>query len=374
MILKISDRFKNRQISFFRDVQIDLKYDAFASAFQLSYYFDPDNIEHKEFSCVSHYHICQLFYDNGDLILTGYILSIEFDDKAVKSLVRISGYSLPGVLEDCDIAPTIPEKFSRTQSLAPYSLQTYGLSLREIAQNLIQPFGIKLIVDSSVSTEMNEPYDETEAKETQSIKSYLSELASQKNIIITHNQYGNLVFTRPRNTKPRFEINPDVREAIGITRMRMAFNGQGVHSQITVVSQSDAYESNIGEQQTLFNPYCTTIFRPKVLKVTQRSGKVVDTERAARNARSQELMNLSLDIEMDRFTIDNKIVRVGDVISVQNPNTYLYNKSNWFVKSISYKKDPEQETSIIKCCLPEAISGDDPVYIFRGINLHPIDV
>src|SRR5690242_19517088 len=122
MILKVNDRFKTREVRFFTDVTIDQKYDSFASTFQLSYFLDPNNIEHKEFSCVSHYHICTLFHDNGELILTGYILSIKFKDKSTKQLVTISGYSLPGVLEDCDIAPTVPVKFQKPGAF-PYSLQ-----------------------------------------------------------------------------------------------------------------------------------------------------------------------------------------------------------------------------------------------------------
>lgn len=368
MILKVNDRFKNRQVAYFTDVNVDLKYDAFASTFQLSYLFDPNNTEQKEFSCVSHYHICTLFHDNGELILTGFILSIKFIDKSVKTLVAISGYSLPGVLEDCDIPPIIPAKFA-SGTPTPYSLQYFGLSLKEIVESLIKPFGIKAVIENSVAADMAVPYEETEAKETQSIKSFLSELASQKNIIISHNERGNLVFKRPSSLqKPVFDFTPGI---ISGVKMELGFNGQSVHSQITVMKQSDVEEQGIASQETIFNPYVTTVFRPKVHKLTQKSDKGTDADSSARNIRAKELRSLSLMIETDRWVFNERVIRPGNLITVLNPNVYCYKKTTWFVDNIGLKSDERSQTSVLNCCIPEAITGEEPKNIFAGINIHP---
>lgn len=372
MILKINDRFTNRSISYFANVNVDRKYDSFASTFQLSYYFDPTNQEHIEFSCVSHYHICTLIDDSGKTILTGYIISIDFEDKSSPVLVRISGYSLPGVLEDCDIAPVVPEKFMRNtkEPLMPYALQFYNLTLAELARNLVAPFGIKIIIDSSVVDEMNTKYEETEAKESQSIKSFLSELASQKNIIITHNEFGNLVFQRPSSKqKPVFDFTE---ETISNVKMKLSFNGQGVHSQITVMKQHSIEEDGIAEQKTINNPYVTTVFRPKVYKLTQKSAGPDDSNEAAINLRAKELQALSLTIELDRWVLDDKMLKPGQIITVKNPNVYLFKKTNWFIQAITLSEDKDKSTALLKCCIPEAITGEEPKYIFAGINLHPI--
>lgn len=372
MILKISDRFKNRQVSYFTDVSIDLKYDSFAGTFQLSYLFDPEIVDIKEFSCVSHYHICTLI-DEGVTILTGFILSIDFEDSPMPTLARISGYSLPGVLEDCDIPPSIPEKFTRklVNKPLPYSLQFYQLSLREIVENLIAPFGLKSVIRSSVAADMEVKYEETEAKETQSIKSFLTELASQKNIIITTNQFGNLVFQRPSAIqKPVFDF---VRGAIGVRKWKLSFNGQPLHSQITVMKQSNIDESAQAEQFTIYNPLVTTVFRPKVHKITQKSRVDKDVEQSARNLRAKELRALSLTLELDRWSMNDHVFLPGDVITAINPKVYLYKKTNWFIESVLMNENPEMKTSIIKCCLPEAITGEDPKNPFAGINIHPIE-
>ena len=68
-------------------------------------------------------------------------------------MVTISGYSLTGVLEDCEIPPKI------------YPLQSDNLSLKQIAQKIIAPFGLKMIVDSSVESLMNSSFKKSTAKE-----------------------------------------------------------------------------------------------------------------------------------------------------------------------------------------------------------------
>jgi len=372
MILQINDRFTNRRVSYFTNVSIDLKYDAFASTFQLAYYFDPANKEHVEFSCVSHYHICTLLDDSGKRILTGYILSIDMDDSSTVTLVRISGYSLPGVLEDCDIAPTVPAQFTRglKNPLLPYALQFYNLTLKQLAENLVAPFGIKVVIHPSVATEMNTKYEETEAKENQNIKSFLSELASQKNIIITHNEFGNLVFQRPSaRQKPVFAFTP---ETISNVKMRLSFNGQGVHSQITVMKQSSIEQDGIEEQETLYNPYVTTVFRPKVHKITQKSTGPKDSNEASVNLRAKELQNLGLNIELDRWILNDRLLMPGQIITVTNPRVYLFKPTNWFIQAITLNEDKDKNTATMKCCIPEAITGEEPKYIFAGINRHPM--
>src|SRR6478736_4627146 len=118
MILKINDRFRNRVVSFFVEATVNRRFDSIGSTFSVKYFFDPNNHEHKEFSCIGHYRTCTLEQD-GELLFTGIILSIEFVSSKVAELTTVSGYSLPGFLEDCEIPTEV------------YPLQSDLLSLRE---------------------------------------------------------------------------------------------------------------------------------------------------------------------------------------------------------------------------------------------------
>jgi prophage tail gpP-like protein len=360
MILKINDRFKNRTVDFFNEFTLNLVHDSVGSTFGFSFYFDPNNPEHKELACVSHYHEVQLEHNN-ELLLTGYLTSQRFKHSAVKELASFGGYSLPGVLDDCEIPTSL------------YPLQSDGLTLKEIAEKLIKPFNLKMEIDSSVLDRMNKKFDTSNASESQTIKSYLTELATQKKIIISHNEKGELLFTESKTNKaPLIEF--DGREGkttgtiIPATSMELDFNGQGMHSHITLQKQASQDGGNAGEQ-TIRNPYVIgSVFRPTVK--SQSSGDDNDTELAARQALSKELKGMRLVIELDRWEINGKIIKPNNIITVINPEIYIYKKTEWFIESVSFTGNEKENTCTLNCVIPEVYSEKVPVSIFSGINLH----
>lgn len=351
MELFINDRIRNRKIQFFNDFSLSLKYDAMASQFSFKFYFNPDIREHIEVACIGHYHLCKLYHD-GELILTGQILSEAFVDGPETQLVAIGGYSLPGVLDDCEIPPSL------------YPLQSDLLSLREIASKYIKPFGIEMVVDSSVARQMDEVYEESTANAGQSIKSFLSELASQKNIVISHNAKGQLLFTRPSpNQKPVIDFSP----GIPATQMSLSFNGQGMHSRIYAINQTDIDDINTSES-FVDNPFVLPrVFRQKV---SIQNSEKIDTLQSAKNMRAQELKNLQLGIVTDRWQIDGKILRPGQIITAKNPKVYLFKKTRWVIEEIELTGNSTRTTAAIKCVPPSVYDGTEPVNIFAGINQH----
>lgn len=352
MILKINDRIRNRKIEFFNEVRIELKYDAVASRFAFKFLFDPNNIEHKEMACVGHDHICTI-EDYGEKILTGYILTQRFKSNKEVNLVSISGYSLPGFLEDCDIPPDV-------------SLQSDGLTLREMADRYIAPFGLKIKIDASAAAAMEEKYEESTAKETQGVRAYLSELAAQKNIVMSHTPEGAVLFTKALpGQKPVADFTND----LPVIDMDFHFNGQSMHSDLIVIRQGDIDdEVQTSEGATVKNPYVPFVYRPKT--IVQSSTNEKDIEQAVRNARAQELKNMPMTITLDRWQIGGKIIRPGKIVTVLNPEVYMYKKTSWFIESVELHKDPRGETATLKCVPPEVYTGEDPKYMFAGINLH----
>jgi len=360
MVLKINDRIKNRQVEFFNNFSLNLKYDSVGSAFGFSFYFDPENKEHKELMCIGHYHLADVKH-NGELLVTGIILSQAFQSAPVRQMVSLGGYSLPGVLEDCQIP------------VSTYPLQHDGLSLKQIAEKLIKPFGLKMKIDSSVADKMNAVFDISTAKESETVKGYLTSLATQKNIIISHNEKGELLFTSANTNQstPLLEFDFSAGTIPG-TEMDLSFNGQAMHSHITVQKQANVDADTDGgnaAEATVRNPYViNSVFRPLV--VSQSSGTDTDTEQAAKNIRAAELKNLKLVIKTDRWEVNRKIIKPNNYLTVINPEVYLYKKSTWFIEEIAFEGNEKQTTATITCCLPEVYNGKEPVYLFKGINLH----
>ena len=371
MEIYINDRIRTRKVSFFESFRLNLKYDALASSFTFRYFFDPNNLEHKEFSCLGHYHVVTLKH-NGETLLTGQILSTAFNHSSVKELSAIGGYSLPGILEDCEItsptpASSVPFFLSPAQLtpiVSPYQFD--GMTLKEICTQLIKPFGLSMVIDPIVSSRMNDKFEESNARASQNIRSFISELTAQKNIIVSHNEKGQLLFTQISPTaKPIATFDGSA----PVTSMSLSFNGQVMHSHIRVISQADPDDVNANENEVR-NPYViNSVYRPRVMVQNSRS-TTLDVNQSAKNIRAQELKGIPLIIKLDRWDLNGKIIRPGQLISAINPNIYLYKKSNWVIEEVELEGDATKQTATLHCVLPETFNGQDPSYLWAGINLH----
>lgn len=356
LVLKINDRFLNRQVEFFNQFELNLVHDAVGSEFSFNFWFDPENTEHKELTTPLHYHEATVFF-NDILILTGFITNNSFRQSAVPTLTSFGGYSLPGVLADCEI-PT-----------SSYPLQSNGLSLEQIANKLTSAFRIKMAIDPAVLSKMQKSFDTSSASEDSSVADYLAELASQKDIIISHNAKGELLFTEAKlKQDPILTFDLTDGAPVG-TDFNFNVNGQGMHKFITVQKQASTEGGNAG-QQRIRNPLVAgNVIREKVK--SQSSGDDNDTISAVRRALGNEIRAVALSITTDRWIIDGEMITPNNTIEITAPKLFLYNKTTFFIESVKLSGDESKTVAILNCVLPEVYNGETPVNPFRDINLHP---
>lgn len=343
---ELSLKISGKKFDFFNGFNLSLSYNSIASIFS----FDglKNNTEQKNLFKPLSYHEAKVYFGN-ELLLTGTILNTSTSSENTDALANISGYSKTGVLEDCEIPVSL------------YPLQSDKLSLKEIAEKLIKPFGIKLIVSNQVLAEASKKYENSNTEPDSSIASYLLNLAKQRKIVITHDASGNLVFTRTitneRSVATYIEGMPS-------TKISLSVNGQGFHSDISVLKQASLEVDTTGEKAIQNN--LIPQFRPTVKK--QSAGDNDDTESSAESIRSSELRNIVLTIETDRWKwTDGKntsIIKPNHIIEVQSPSNYLKNRTRFFVEKVDYKGDNESISATLTCVLPEVYTGGTPKNVF----------
>lgn len=348
LLLKIKTNLGYRTVSFWNEFSFNLKYDSIASTFAFSFYFDPNNPEHVSLSKPLSYNDCQLYYSN-ELLLTGTILNNTFKGATNKLLVVFNGYSKTGVLEDCEIPISL------------YPLQFDKLNLYEIANRLTTPFGIDMLIDISVRDRMSKIFNTSTASERSSVKDYLTDLAVQKDIIITHTRRGELMFTDAKttgNTLIDFDLTNG---SINGTSFELSIDGQNMHSDITIQKQASIDGGNAGEYK-INNPYVTA-FRPKV-KI-QSSGDDNDTVLMARRELGNELSSIQLTIELSTWTINDLIVRPNNLISIIAPELYLFKRTVFFIESVNFVGNNSETTATLNCVLPEVYNKNEVKSIFE---------
>lgn len=347
--LKVYNRKRDIKVDKFEGFSLSLRYDSITSDFTFGIYFNPDLPDHRLIVAPSQYNLVKLEY-KGKLIFTGFIINHPFTTGPEISLVPLSGYSLAGVLEDCSI-PT-----------STYPLQTDGLSLLQIAKRFVKPFDININVDPSVQSLMNQSIATTTAKAGQTVKAYLTELCEQRNIVLTHNAKGELLFTLAKtNEKPIFTFKEDT---LGYS-IKLNFAGQGIHSHITVIKQADEDGGNAAEI-TITNPYVprgVKSYRPIVVVID--SGDDISVENAAKAILAAELKNITLVIECEKIDIDGVLIVPNNTIAVEPiERLFLFKKTTWFIQEVTYKGDSEGQTCVLTCVRPECYNGATPINIF----------
>jgi prophage tail gpP-like protein len=334
-------RINNSRFLFFNNFAVSQNLDSVASAFSFVARFNPDNADHRLLFRPLSYPKIEVFTQDDILLLTGTIVKNDFNSTEAPQLVKLSGYSSAGVLEDCQIP------------YSAYPLESNNKSLKDIAENLLELFDLKLIVDASVSNEANAIYKKSVAQPGESVKSYISKLAAQRNVVVSHDERGNVIFFRPDGQGlPKLSL-----DATNTIDMKLSVNGQSLHSEISVLRQPSGENQNLSPVDTAKNE-SVQAFRPKVK--TMSSGTDTETSKAADNALAAELQSVVLSVLIPRF----EDIKPGDIVEVQNPEVFLFNKTRFMIKSLTYNESDNKTSMAMTLVLPESFNGQKPKNIF----------
>lgn len=309
-----------------------MKYSAIASSFQFNGLanFLPDILS---------FPVVTIENDEGDTLITGRAITQGLADGTKTKLMSVSGYSLPGILEDCPVFK--------------YPLQFDNMSLREIVESVLAPFGIDFLASDNVYADFNTKYKKQTATPTHSAKSFLNTLASQKNILMSHNSDGQLLFTRidinSLSPVAKFEV-----KGTEYTNIALTASGQQMHSVIRVVRQADKDTANSGEYE-IMNPY-VDVYRPTVQEL--RSGTIYDVEAAARAELAKELRGIKIVIDTLTF------VSPGNIIQVKSEKLEIYKLTNFFVEQTSINGNEKGEKYTLTCSLIDVYTTGDVINIF----------
>jgi prophage tail gpP-like protein len=341
----LSVKIGGQRVNFFNNFELELNHNAIASDFSFSFFFDPNNPLHRKIAKPFSYQKIEVFF-NGSLLITGTLLNLQFAQSAVPDLVTLKGQSLTGVLVESNIPVDV------------YPLQSIGLSLDQITRKLLNPFGLIYVVDPSVSARMSKPFSNSIAAEGQTVGGYLVELARQKDIVITHDAEGRLVFTNAKtDAKPIFDFDLTKNTPDGYS-FSIDYPGTSMFSPTVAQKQQSTSGGNAGKS-TVENKFVPKgVIRARV--VSQTSGDDNDTQLVAKRDVSNQYGSISLSINISSFMAGEKVIQPNNTINILAPKLAIYDKTKFFIQSVSFTGNALSNTSTIKCVLPESYTTQTP--------------
>lgn len=351
-----------KKVDFFTAGNITLKLDSIASTFEFSSRFSANNKEHQQMFKPLQYKDVQIYNSKNKLILTGTILNHRFKSNKGRELVVISGYSKSGILEDVSIPIDL------------YPLESTNRSLLDIANRLASYFGINVLVSeqgksitdtvikgktkakraastkstyADLKAKANSVFGRTSASPSESIKDYLAKLASQKNIVLSHNEKGDVLLFQPDlMQKPRYFFTKG-----NSLEMSMDFNGQAMHSDVNIVRQPSDDNAGVSTTDTAKNSLVAKD-RPTTKILT--SGEDTDTKDAAKNEVASELKAISGTVKLQGLFDE---IFPGEIVNVHNHYIYCYAYNRYIVDSITMSFNEQEDTTMLNLVVPESFSG-----------------
>lgn len=358
---KMTITIDGKIISYFTAGSVNLKLDSIASTFEFATRFEAQNKDHQEIFMPLQYKEVKIYNTANRLVFTGTILNHRFKSTQGRELLIISGYSKCGILEDV----TIPPKH--------YPLESNNSSLEDIAKKFCGIFGIKVLISDqaksidqknkkekkiffsgkstydSLKAKAKIIFGKTSAEPTQTIKDYLSQLAGQKNIILSHNENGDVLFFQPDyNQKPRYSFTKG-----NTLSMNADYNGQALHSEINIVRQPSDENDGVSTVDRAVNTLVQK-YRPttKILS----SGEDTQTKEAAKNELANELRAIEVTVEVQGLLDE---IYPGEIVNVHNHWIYSYAYNRFMVNSIVLKFDEKSDTTTLNLLVPEAFTGGE---------------
>ena len=278
-------------------------------------------------------------YLGGSPLFTGVMFVTPLIEQTQKT-ISLSCYSKPGVMGDC------------TAPSSAFPLEFNNLTLPDIAENISGLFGISV----DFRADAGAPFERVALNPGQKVLSFLIGLANQRNMVVSSNEKGGILFWQSAQTgKPVAILRKGESPLLSVTPV---FKGQDYYSSIT--GMEPVLMGLKGAQYTVKNDRLEGIVRPYTFVAP-------DTEDADLNA--------AVDAKVGRMFANSVTYEINVATwrdpsgNVWEPNTTLkliyddamiYTEYEFLIKSVDFIKTAKSETATLNLVLPGAFSGQIP--------------
>ena len=276
----------------------------------------------------------------GDVLFTGTLVGVLPVVSAQKKTVSVSGYSVPGVLNDC------------TAPASVYPIEFNGLALPEIAAALAEPFGIPVSFEGPPGG----TFERVALGPGQKIFSFLSDLARQRGLIVSSTTDGALLFQQSAPAGQPVAVLSQ--GASPVTAVDPHFSPQEYYSHVTGLEPVQL--GSPGSQYTAKNPYLSGVVRPLTFTSPDVQGGDIGDSVAAKIARMfANMASYTVHVTTWRDA-GGQLWAPNTTIALDAPDAMIYGRHDFIIRSVAFHKNAGGETASLDVVLPGSFSGQIP--------------
>tara|TARA_R110000737_G_scaffold290683_1_gene297281 strand:- start:5751 stop:6986 length:1236 start_codon:yes stop_codon:yes gene_type:complete len=276
----------------------------------------------------------------GEPLFTGTMVTVNPVLENGQKIVAVSGYSLPGVLNDC------------TSPASSFPLEFDNQGLREIATAMAAPFGVSV----DFKADQGAVFERVASEPGKKVLAFLTELAKQRNLIISSSSRGKLVFLQSsEGGQPVARLQQGVAPVLSVTPF---FSPQEYYSHITGIEP--VVVGLAGSQFTVKNPRLLGVTRPLTFNAPDTLDADVKSAVEAKSGRMFGNM-ASYSVRVATWRDPNgKLWGPNTSIKLLAPGAMIYKEYEFIIRSIEFSRDRATETATLNLVIPGAFSGKIP--------------
>lgn len=276
----------------------------------------------------------------GEPLFTGTMVGVSPVVENIQRVISVSGYSLPGVLNDC------------TPPASAYPLEFNNQGLRDIASAIVAPFGLTVNFEG----EQGAIFERVACEPGNKALAFLTDLAKKRNLIISNSERGAVVFWQSVEAgRPVARLQQGNAPVLSVTPF---FTPQEYYSHITGLEP--VIVGSEGSQFTVKNPLLTGVTRP----ITFKAPDTLDADvKAVVEAKAGRMFGNMASYAVRVATWRNpngELWAPNTTVKLLAPEAMIYNEYEFVIRSIEFNRERAVESATLNLVIPGSFSGKIP--------------
>jgi len=278
----------------------------------------------------------------GERLFTGRCASPQPENTPNQKDLIIACYADPGVLETC------------TPSIEKFPMEWKKTLLEQIAEDLCGEHGIAVQFVTPTSSR----FKRVDIAPGQNVLGFLSDLASQRGLIITSDSSGTLLIHTGHVDGPVvsfLENGKHPTESITLT-----INEDNYYSSVTGIVPAKSKRGKIGAKFTVQNPHATSVVRSYTFDCNDIDKGELET--AVRSTAGRMFAGvISCAVNVATWQNDlGSVYQPGQLVSLQSEEDFIPDPFTFLVTMVTLRKSAGSQTASLHLSLPGVYSGEMP--------------
>jgi len=330
---------ENERFRFWDSMNITRTLDS-VSTIEFSAPFEPDQAAFRERFRPFSYKDAKITVD-GTRLFSGTMVAVRPQSQENSRSVSVSCYSVPGVLGDCTLpGSALPAEYD-------------NLTLREIAQNVLEPFGIGLIFEGADG----DRFERVAIAAEERVWVFLSDLVRQRKKVMSSTDDGRVLITDVVQTGQPVLVARQG-EAGPIVSVTPAFTEQDYYSDVTGIEP--VVVGTEGSIHTVKNARLTGTVRPFTFLAKDSDGGSLPEAVEAKAARMfANMVSYQVTLATWRDASGN-LLQPNTTLKLEWPDAMIYSLYEFVIRDVVLSATDEARTATLTVVLPGAFTGEVP--------------